>query len=139
MSPYVRTSGIAHAPALQIAALNQAAPVQNTWYTVANLRDVRLNRIHFTVQTTGETLELELTIDGVMLGVVSQAVAAGAGYTVNEIYLSWDGTHYFVVSTTNNVIGDIPFFECQSLLVRIRKTTNTGAGNLRAAVSYNQY
>ena len=134
---YVRTSGNVTVPPLRVASINQAAPVQNTWYTVCELRNILFHMVHIAIQTTGETLELEVTVEGVILAVAAQVAVAGTGYSP-QWYLSWDGTHYGALQTVALAVDEHQM-PMQALKVRVRKTTNTGAGNLRAAVSYNQY
>jgi len=137
MSQYVRTSGSSKVPPLTSVKLNQAGPVQNTWYTVCNLTDILFNCVAFQILATGETLEVRLTIEGIALGVGTQVAVAGTTYQL-DVLLGTDGT-YWVTPNAIVALGLRNPLYMRSLKVEIRKTTAAGAGNLQCAVSYNQY
>jgi hypothetical protein len=126
------------------AVLAQATPVQNTWYTVLNTTTgkVRLYGIGVRVNTTGETLEVCVTIDGVML-FLTAGVACGAG---TEYYCSKNfatggttGGPYLSLGTTAVSFMLNGFVDCKSLKVQIRKTTASGTGTLYGRVTYGYY
>ena len=123
--------------------LNQAAPVQNTYYPIVNI--VGPGRIYdalVRVDAVGETLEARLTIDGTVYG--STTVACGIGVN-NRI----------IRTTIVGVLGVLCAFEINTVaatvdygwllefkhgcLIEVRKTTANGAGNLRGRVLYGTY
>jgi len=110
------------------AHLNQAAPVQNTWYTVLNTTNARLQLVDIYVETTNETLEIRLTIDN---DTCTGSVAATAG-TVYYAFMSYDGE--LVIS--NSFPSQTFLQEGREVLVEVRKTTAAGAGNLHGRVNY---
>lgn len=116
--------------------LNQAAPVQNTWYTVlAATEDVRILSMTGLVLVANETLEGRITNDGIVIQVAPAAfvlaVAQEAGNaSPHDAFFSWSGG-----------IGDWGarrafFLEGQSVAIEIRKTTAAGAGNLQSRVKW---
>lgn len=117
-----------------IASLDQAAPVQNTWYTILDTTtNVRIYGINYYVQATGETLELRLTIDGEVYTSTVVAVA-NTPYCV-----------YFDLSAGGLIFNEVAgllmqerafLIEGRSIKVEVRKTTAAGAGNLRGNVFY---
>lgn len=122
-----------YSPALQAdALLNQAAPVQNTWYTVLNTTNNGfLYAIAFGVADTGEDLEYRITIDGVVK-VNSQIAVAGTVY-VPLLYLDYNSSYYIAAVGATISRIDIWF---KTLKVEVRKTSANGAGNLKASVLY---
>jgi hypothetical protein len=112
--------------------LNQAAPVQNTWYTVLDtVVNARLIGLGILIADTGETLEVRLTVDGnIIIG--SGAAVAGTDYHA-MVHTHATGTVLTFSST------DAPrafMLEGRSLKVEVRKTTAAGAGNLKACAAY---
>ena len=119
-------------------AFQQAAAVQNTWYTVLTIanRAGLLKHIFPGMDTANEDLEVEVTIDGELITPEALNCVADTDY---ECYFFGD------VSATVNKIGilavdgtnralDLPFKE--SLLIRARKTSVVGAGELFCGVIY---
>lgn len=118
------------------ALLNQAAPVQNTWYTVlTTLGYTFIDFIVIAIQTTGETIFIEVIIDGITK-VTEIAAVAGTNYTmsynIGTLYPDSYGSNA-VGSTINHVrlMG-------HAVRVRVRKTTALGAGNLQCHVKYSE-
>jgi hypothetical protein len=123
------------------ALLNQAAPVQNTWYTLCDLakKRIRVFEISFTVAAVGETLQLELTIDGQVLNLVDQVAVATTPY-FPALTVDYNGAIMYNSNTTTSKIEYRCFLiECQRLKIRLRKTTAVGAGNLQASVCYFEF
>jgi len=121
------------------AVLDQATPVQNTWYTVCNLADCIINAIIFKVATTGETLEVETTRDGVVVN-GSIAAAANTYYAAGKDPTGTTSLTIYSMSTpataqTYDIIA-LKSFKCKSFQMRLRKTTAAGTGNLYGKVSY---
>jgi hypothetical protein len=116
------------------AYLNQAAPVQNTWYTILDTTlNAQLAVVPFHVADTGETVEVRCTVDG-QVYVASQIAVAGTEYWV--VRSSYAGAGCSITSSSSSFGGSSAPFLCRSAKVEIRKTTAAGAGNLVAAVKY---
>lgn len=115
------------------AVLLQAAPIQNQWYPIlAATQNVTLHALVIGIAAVGETLELQMTVDGEIIpGTV--AAAAGAQYWVSiqpsifgdeaRFAAAWAGV--FPILLTGRV------FE-----ILVRKTTAAGAGNLQGCATY---
>ena len=119
------------------AILNQAAPVQNTWYNVLDYTDkyTRLIDINVGVATTGETLEVELMVDGIVY--LSAPISANADKTYPLIRRG----HYLDNTMLANLGSAAAVYhafllEGSNIRVRLRKITNAGAGNLQSKVIY---
>jgi len=122
------------------AVLTQANPVQNTWYTLLSTTiNVRLYAITVMVETTGETLEVRLTIDG-NVHVASIAAAANTYYYV--FYRPSDGTLQLEPTGSlfhvNAVLG-AKALESRSIKVEVRKTTAAGSGTLNGRAVYGRW
>jgi hypothetical protein len=111
--------------------LDQAAPVQNTWYTVCDVVNAYFGSLSVYVMTVNETLEARITIDGVTWGNNTIAAVNGTVYYVrmsrlgNVTNLVYDATGDHSI---DNKVGTYGL----SIKIEVRKTTATGAGNLRA-------
>lgn len=114
------------------AVLAQAAPVQNTWYTVLNTTtNVRIIRIYANVALANETVQGQITIDGVTVAIPAAVFVAGTGYFVRWAFdltdsLYWDVNEKYVAF----------LIEGKSVKVEIRKTTANGVGTLTCKVGY---
>ena len=113
--------------------LDQANPIQNTWYTVLDTkRNVGLYGIGTKVLVADETLEVRITIDGQTLtGSVS---ATTDTWYVWHINLTAGGLQS---ETTLDKWKNAGLEDClsgRSVKVEVRKTTALGAGNLQARV-----
>lgn len=127
------------------ATLNQANPVQNTWYTVLDTTlNCRIWAILIQIDTTGETLDVQITVDGQVIPSSGAVCVAGNAY---EICFGYSGA-LGVLPIDNLVPFDVgsPFsryraylIEGRSVKVEVRKTTAAGAGNLRAEVQYSTW
>ena len=116
------------------AFLNQAAPVQNTWYSVLNCYNSIIYEIEIYVADTAETLELRVTVDGNAF-TLAQAAVAATGYYFNMGGSVTTG-FVFTITATDPLLTKAFHFYGRTVLVELRKTTATGAGNLRAMVLY---
>ena len=116
------------------AYLDQAAPVQNTWYTVLDtVKNAVVYMIVSLIATTNETIEMRLTVDGNVITAVPAAYTADSNYYAR---ISGLVAGNIVNSTTlYNLMSYGPLF-CRSVKVEIRKTTAAGAGNLSCRVFY---
>jgi len=118
------------------AVLNQAAPVQDTWYTILDTtRNVRIVYGRFMVATTNETLEVRITVDGQVLVSSALAATADTSYYLNHTVDFWNPNDTgFTLAATNNLLAFV--LEGRSIKIDMRKTTAAGAGNLVARVRY---
>ena len=119
------------------AYLNQSSPVQNNWYTVLDTtRNIRIIHIGYRVNTTGETLEMRLTLDG---NVFSNTINATAGswYYVALDSLSTSSLH---INLTSEMMPNRTFLaEARSAKLEIRKTPASGTGSIQVYVQYAQF
>jgi len=119
------------------ADLAQAAPVQNTWYTVLDTTpQARIQAIAVRVDSTGETVEVRLTIDGVTIE-GSAALPADTTYYADVLTGLFSTT--FVLTVTQQQTGRAFLIEGRNVKVEIRKTTAAGAGTLRGRVCYGKW
>lgn len=118
------------------ATLTQAAPVQNTWYTILDttLR-VKLYLVVVRVNDTGETLEVRITYGGVAYTSLSVAAVAGNYYFLRSRFEDSLANRWELTATANNVGRTSPI-TFDSLRIEVRKTTAAGAGNLLGRVIY---
>jgi len=118
------------------ATLSQANPTQNNWYTVlAATANVRVIGITVRVATTGETLQCEIVVDGVTLGIVDLAAVADTDYWV-VLYTASTGLFTYMIAVTDDRLNRPFLIEGRNVRVRVRKTTANGTGTLASCVSY---
>jgi len=110
------------------AQINQAAPIQNTWYTVLAATGVytHLHYVCLAVLVAGETLECEITCDGVV-EVATIAAVAGNLYSISYSDQAGNADAFFPWGAERYDLN----LEGHNIQVRIRKTTAAGAGNLQ--------
>lgn len=109
----------------------QAAPVQNTWYTVMDTTpNVRLYIITLRVADTGEDLELRITVDGEVYTAVVAAVAGTTYYCYIGAgnWMNYAGTHINVMGYDSLV--------ARSAKIEFRKTSAAGAGTITSMVEW---
>lgn len=131
------------------AVLNQAAPVQNSWYWIlgtgttggsitTSVEHCRVYKISVNVEDTNEDLELMIVIDGETLGGVAGVTATHSTdyYGYIRPYAVPRTDHAFLDTTVN--IPSLLAFVCEghAVAVAVRKTTATGVGNLTGIVMY---
>lgn len=120
------------------AVLNQAAPVQNTWYTILDTTaNVRVYHIHVNIEDDDETLEIRLTIDGEVL-TGSNACTHSVDYSIGYHCSAITGTDFLEFDTVPTHFDKYRAFLCEGLSVKfeVRKTTAAGTGNLTGIVMY---
>ena len=135
----VRTSGSPHHYNHRpIALLAPTAVVQNTWYTVLDTTErVRLIMINMRMATNIETLQVQITIDGVVLAGEQVAAVVGTDYKAVLTATAYAQSLGIVSSADTAFLGLRPFLlEGRSVKVEVRKTTVVGAGNMTASVVY---
>ena len=111
-----------------IATIDQAPPVQNTWYAVLDIeqptRVVYLSMKHDNTDASALTINMRVTMDGVVL-----TCAADAAGTDNAVYYFYvDPTSDALLSTTT--VFNAGYYEdmrCNSLKVEVRMTGVPGA------------
>ena len=117
------------------ATLDQAAPVQNTWYTILpTTSNVLIHHIATNIEDTNETVEIQITIDGeTITGSVAQTHSdnyywfwAADAISQTDVMESSNDIRY----ATNQVI------QGKSIKIEARKTTAAGVGNLTGIVIY---
>ena len=121
------------------AILNQAAPVQDTWYTILEDTNVKINAIAISVAATGEDLEVQITRDG-ELNPCSVAVAVAAAATHRAYILTYANGSRVVIGAAGGLGLSMnqSSFEARSVKIEVRKTTAAGAGNLQASVDWDK-
>jgi len=119
------------------AALSQAAPVQNTWYTILDTTpNCRVYCIVVAVATTGEDLECRLIIDGVTY-LWTAAAAAATNYWLSK--RGHTGSLSGEAGNPKQVLNDFTFVEGRSVKVEVRKTSIAGAGTITGRVTYGKW
>ena len=115
------------------AVLNQAAPVQNTWYPVLALTpNVRLINVSARIADTGEDVAVRITVDGIELSAVSSLVAnTSYFYTIEP-----DNAANILSNDVSSSRYRAFLMEGKSVKVDIRKTSALGVGNLICRVKY---
>lgn len=120
------------------ATLSQIAPTQNTYYNIlAATARVRLLYVCAQIATTGETLQVKITIDG-QAYTASVAATAGSTYYVYLSGLTAAGVPTFTMTTTVTPLGGSGgnYLEGRSIQVQVEKTTANGMGTLTGAAWY---
>jgi hypothetical protein len=117
--------------------LSQAAPVQNTWYTVLNTTNyVRIIGIGVGVLVANETVECRLTVDCVVLPVEGKSLTFGNDYAVFLLPYSSTGLTTALCDWYEGCKEKAFLIEGKNVKVEVRKTTAAGAGDLKASVAY---
>jgi hypothetical protein len=131
---YVRTSGAWTPLELNEATMDQLA-VQNTWYTLAELYNVRVLDLTVECTVANETIEVRWTIDN-KTNTRSTAMNFGTFYTA-----SWnsDATGETLVFDNTGQKARSFLFEGRHVKIEIRKTTATGASHIVASMPYNKW
>ena len=110
--------------------LNQSSPVQNTFYTILEATNCMLYDVGVNIEDTNETLQVRITIDGVVFS------PASFGATHSTEYNAFTSTNAITrdVLIRIETIGTIHYtklmLQGKSVKVEVAKTTNAGSGNL---------
>jgi hypothetical protein len=113
------------------AVLDQANPVQNTWYTVlAATEDIRIISFGAYVEDTGETIEGRIVIDGVTIMVDPLAFAAATVLETVNNNPALPSFQWMAGATAYRAF----FIEGQNIAISIRKITANGVGILHGLV-----
>jgi hypothetical protein len=119
-----------------VATLDQAAPVNGTFYTVLDTtQNCRILIFAAEIATTGETIEGKITIDGNAITVTAAAFPA-------------DTPYWCIISADPGVGTFGPYWnnaqqpqkawliEGRSVKLEVKKTTAAGVGNLKGLAVY---
>lgn len=121
------------------AVLNQAAPVQNTYYVVLNGVLTELYTLSICVATANETLQVRITIDGVVYDTGTVAAIFDSWYQVQWCQ-PFGGlivpTFDYDNTTPHMILNMVGTLKGKAVKVELRKTTATGAGNLKAIATH---
>lgn len=116
------------------AAVELVVPTQNTWYEVLNERNVLIYGIAVRQDTTGEDLELRLTLNG---EVYTATIAAVAGTSYNILFrINYDGNVYISFGASASAETRAFMVIAKDAIVEIRKTSLNGAGKLWCSVAH---
>lgn len=116
------------------ATIDQASPVQNTWYTILDtILNVLVHAIWIKMNTTGETVAVRMTIDGIVK-------TASAGFGVDEddwvtLNTATGELGYSAGADSASLKGPLP---SRSFKMEVRKTTANGTGTLSGRVTHSQ-
>ena len=115
------------------ADLVQAAPVQNTWYTALDTkRNCRVIGWTLVVADTNETIQMRITIDGVVLEHSGAGFVADTEYNINLR----SSITYDLINASSGGLGHAFLLEGRSVKIEFRKTTATGVGTISSKVYY---
>ena len=126
----------------QTSSLLQAAPVQNTDYTILDTTEnCIIYQVAVNIEDTNETLDLTLTIDGETTITTGVACDHSNSYYLfkraNAITRVMD---YTLIKTAATATDDMSAYIImgKSIKIEVSKTTAAGAGNLTGIVIYGQ-
>ena len=114
------------------ATLNQAAPVQNTWYTLLDTTtNARIYEIAINIEDDNETLEVQATIDGETMQAVSLAANHSTEHWCYKRASAIGQNDAIAITSTDALNKQAAFIlEGKSVKIEVRKTTAAGAGSL---------
>jgi len=120
------------------AVLNQATPVQNTWYVILAAADnVRVYGIAVNIEDVNETIEVQITVDGETIAAVGFAASHSTTYYAKMVEDAINRTDLIDLTSGVTVRSDRAFLiEGHNVKVEARKTTATGTGNLTGIVTH---
>lgn len=119
-------------------SLNQAAAVQNTWYTVLDtMLLVEIIEIAASCTVANETVEIRITLDGVTY-TLSSNFTAGTVYYIYPNAATMAPTTATIINAFATQPRGSARFNALSIKIEMRKTTNAGASALQATVTYNK-
>ena len=104
--------------------------VQNTWYNVTDgvrfvLSDARLIGVATELDIANEDIEIEFTLDGVVYaGAIAPHVAGAAN---SRFWFRNDRADALESDTVQTLAGNLVPWNCHSVSMRIRKTSNNSA------------
>ena len=113
--------------------MQQAAAVQNTWYTAltTQTRNTRVYFVTIVIGTADESLDLRIIADGVTM-------TGSINATFGTVYSAYP--NYGLATDSLSLVAggrDVTYIvEGANVSVLARKTTNAGAGTLSVKVMY---
>lgn len=119
------------------AELDQSNPEQNTWYTILPYTDnCRVYAVSMNVDDTGETLQMKIDNDGVIIMGQPMSVQPDKPYFaylwpnsfIGELSLRYESIGWQVIKAF--------LVEGHNVRVQARKTTASGSGNLTGLAAY---
>ncbi len=126
-----------------LAVLNQAAPVQNDYYSINEitgaaknldeLEYIRVMGISVGVEDTNESLQCRITADGVVSIPDTFAATHSTQYQVHRYTDGISRTYRTVINAT---LDFAHMLDAKLVTVDVRKTTATGTGNLVGSVLF---
>ena len=119
------------------ATLNQAAPVQNTWYILLDTTaNCRVYAAAVNVEDADETLELRATVDGQIYVAEARVATHSTTYHAHKSLNAIARVAAIGLNSGLTTEGLTFLVEGHSVKVELRKTTAAGAGNLTGIVVY---
>ena len=124
------------------ATLNQAGPVQNTWYTILDTTaNCRIYDIILNVEDTDETLECKITVDGETVDTTGFSLSATHSTDYRacrypSAITRTDHIRFDALATYYHDLEAAPLIEGKSIKIEARKTSAAGVGNLTGIVTY---
>jgi len=119
------------------AVLNQAAPVNGDWYTIlAATALVRVYGVTVNIEDDNEDLEVQITIDGELIGAVAVTATNSTNYFVIIYGDAIARVDRCTISATLYQGYEAFLCEGHNVEVEVRKITANGTGNLTGIVLY---
>ena len=119
------------------ATIDQAAPVQNTWYTLLDTtKNCRVYSAGCNIEDTNETLQMRFTVDGEVIPVTGLATAHSTSCEVKRTLNPIAQTEAMELTNTAQTFEKAFLIDGKSIKVELRKTTAAGVGNLTGIVTY---
>ena len=120
------------------ATLNQANPVQNTWYDILPVtRNVYVYQGSVNIEDNDETLEVQIIVDGETIEGSGVACTNSTNYYMHFSANAIARIDSVVVTNQANVPWGRSFLVMgRSVQIQVRKTTVAGVGNLTGLVMY---
>ena len=119
------------------AVLNQAAPTQNTYYTLLEETNCLIYAATFNIEDTNETLGLRITRDGVVSTVFPKAATHSTRYEAFPFLDPITRTEGYGLDNTKNIAEYKAFMVMgRSIKIEINKTTAAGTGNLTGIAAW---
>jgi hypothetical protein len=119
------------------ATLNQAAPVQDTWYDVLPVtKNCRVYEANVNVEDANEDLEFQIIVDGETIPSYALTATHSTNYIAGRE--SSAISRLDLIRLTSTTVSQYRGFlvEGHSVQIQVRKITSNGAGNLTGIVTF---
>ncbi len=125
-------------PVHQTPTTTDDIAVQNTWYTAFDKTNCEMLNCRFNLTVANETVEVRVTLDGVVYTGAQAVVAAENRYPVLQVI---DGSCNLATTAAfaYNVNPRMQHFRGRTVKIEFRKTTNTGASHLITRCIWEKY